>query len=116
MLGPQLRPQFSLGVNSGVMMVDTFPTTAAYQETSTHTDSTLDGMDLASAPKTKNNRRPRPSRAERRANSCPVNNMFFEIQIDTARGSTNQRLRQANQHQYALETLDEPTRDSQYSQ
>lgn len=104
-LGPQLRPQISFGgANAGSMFVDTFPT-AAYQGTSALSQETLEGMDLASAPK-KSNRRPRPSRAERRSSSCPVNNMMFEIQIDTANGSTNQRLRQANQ---TLATLDEPT-------
>jgi len=104
-LGPQLRPQITFGgANAGSMFVDTFPT-AAYQGTSALAQETLEGMDLASAPKKSNHRRPRPSRAERRSSSCPVNNMMFEIQIDTARASTNQRLRQAN----TLATLDEPT-------
>jgi hypothetical protein len=103
-LGPQLRPQISFGgANAGSMFVDTFPT-AAYQGTSAVAHETLEGMDLASAPK-KSNRRPRPSRAERRSSSCPVNNMMFEIQIDTANGSTNQRLHHAN---HTLATLDEP--------
>jgi len=112
-LGPQLRPKMMIGGDANVVMVETFPT--SYQEETSHTQGTLEGMDLAASPETNRDRRPRPSRAERRSNSCPAKSVLFEFQIDSRIGSTNQRMRQPKQQ--ALETLEEPTCDShsQYS-
>lgn len=107
-LGPQLRPQMMFGA---MPVLDTFSTT--YQEETSNTQDTLEGMDLA-AHKTISNLRPRPSRERRRSTSCPVSNVLFDIKIDTGHGSTNRRITQ--QHS-VLETLQEPTGPggSQYS-
>ena len=90
----------------------TVPAVIQEEDTLQSQDTNLEGMDLAATPSTntnRNNRRPRPSRAERRSNSCPVQNMMFEIQIDTGMG----RNRQSNLQ--PLEPLNEPSMNSQHS-
>ena len=107
-LGPQLKPQMMFAGDA----LFTVPTVIQEEETLQSQDTNLEGMDLAATPSTntnRNNRRPRPSRAERRSNSCPVQNMMFEIQIDTGMGRTHQPKLQP------LDTLNEPPIDSQHS-
>ncbi len=107
-LGPQLRPQMMFSGDA----LFTVPPVIHEEETLQSQDTNLAGMDLAATPSTntnRNNRRPRPSRAERRSNSCPVQNMMFEIQIDTGMG----RNRQSNLQ--PLEPLNEPSMNSQHS-
>ena len=106
-LGPQLKPQMSFGGDA----VFTLPRASMNheEETSQSQGVALEGMDLAapaSANTNRSNRRPRPSRAERRSNSCPAQNMIFEIQIDTGMGRTRESKPQP------LETLVEPSIDS----
>ena len=78
-LGPQLRPQMVIGGDTMFSLPSPINTTRTK-------DTSLDGMDLAEPTATTRRNRPRPSRAERRSNSCPVQNMMFEIQIDPGRG------------------------------
>lgn len=108
-LGPQLRPQMMFSGDA----LFTVPAVIQEEDTLQSQDTNLEGMDLAATPSTntnRNNRRPRPSRAERRSNSCPVQNMMFEIQIDTGMGRTRQ-----SSNLQPLETLNEPSMNSQHS-
>jgi len=96
-LGPQLRPQMVLGGDAVFRRSLTTP--ASQEEVSQIQDTTLEGMDLAapSSSNTTRKNRPRPSRAQRRANSCPTQNMMFEIQIDTGMGRMQQPLETLNE-------------------
>ncbi|KAL7492705.1 hypothetical protein ACHAWT_001775 [Skeletonema menzelii] len=100
-LGPQLKPQLMFGADA------VSPIKEETYQSQGQVDA-LEGMDLAAPASTSTNRRPRPrpSRAERRANSCPAQNMLFEIQIDTGAG------RKRESKPQPLETLNEPTMDS----
>lgn len=101
-LGPQLMPQMTLGGDS----VFTLPGAIIQEETPQSQGAALEGMDLAAPTSANTNRRPRPSREQRRSLSCPSNNVMFEIQIDTGMG------RKREPKMQPLETLKEPTLES----
>lgn len=90
-LGPQLKPMFVGG--AGMMMMGTNPASRAEDGTSSDTSDTMEGIDLASNSQPR--RRPRASREQRRSNSCPVPNMFFQVELVTpshVRGLSNDGL------------------------
>lgn len=81
-LGPQLKPQMLVGgaASGGVFFMGASPAlTSVYEDISSHTNDTLEGIDLAtpSQQADKARRRNRPSREERRSNSCPVADAMF---------------------------------------
>ena len=71
-LGPQLKPQMIMGENAGLFM------NAGTQDGTT---KELEGIDLAKPDDASKQKRTRPSREERRTLSCPVPNMFFQVEL-----------------------------------
>ena len=86
-----------LGVDAVFRISLTTP--SSQEEVSQIQDTALEGIDLAapSSSNTSRKNRPRPSRAQRRANSCPTQNMMFEIQIDTGMGRMQKPLETLNE-------------------
>ena len=70
-LGPQLKPQMIMGDNAGLFMNPC---------TQDSTTKEIESVDLAT-PDGSIQKRSRPSREERRTLSCPVPNMFFQVEL-----------------------------------
>ena len=94
-LGPQLKPQMRVGGSSGFMLVDASPKpSTAHPNIPAYTPDMLEGIDLE-MPSARPRRRPRPSREERRATSCPASNELFgkakvyDIQLPTVNESSH---------------------------
>lgn len=88
-LGPQLKPQMIVSNNAGMFMMNEIKENDG--------NNSLESLDLTKSESNSKKKRSRPSREERRTLSCPVPNMFFQVEL----------LKPGSQLEHELPTLNE---------